>query len=380
MELECYTLSDGKYLRCGYTTGSCAAAAAKAAAWMLCTGRTVETIEIDTPKGIRLNLEVEQAKLRNGFAICGIRKDGGDDIDATHGLLICARVWRKGEEGSIEIDGGEGIGRVTLAGLDQPIGAAAINRIPREMITREVREILRQTGNHFGVRIVIYAPEGVSVAAKTYNQRLGIVGGISILGTTGIVEPMSRTALMDTIRTELKVLRAMGNGPILITPGKYGETFSQEQLGLQTGRRALCSNFLGTTLDDVAAMGFSGILLVGHLGKLVKLAGGIYDTHSRTADARMEILTAHAAMEHAPYPLLEQLMAAPTTDAAVDLLKDTGLLKPVMGRIMERLAFHLRRRTNGIPAEAVVFSNLYGILGMTSGAQKMIYDFQMGEG
>lgn len=371
MRLERYVQVGSKRLRCGYTTGTCAAAAAKAAARLLLTGKKRDAVEVQTPSGAVLSLVVEDALLAVDFASCAVRKDAGDDADATDGMLIYAAA-RRSLDCEITIEGGAGIGRVTRAGLEQPIGAAAINRVPREMIVRAVQEALVQAGAESGLSIVISAPEGERIAAKTYNARLGIVGGISILGTTGIVEPMSEAALVDTIRVELGVLRAESDRPVLITPGNYGETFARERLGIFPKRAVLCSNFIGDALDCAGGLGFSGALLVGHIGKLAKLAGGIFNTHSRVADARMEILAAHAAMAGGDAALIHALMDCATTDAALDLLDAVGLLNAVIPTLLQKIKQHAQRRLGKTPLEAVLFSNARGLLGRTDGAQALI--------
>lgn len=372
MALERYVISGAKELRCGYTTGACAAAAAKAATTMLLSGKTAEQVAITTPNGVRLILEIEDASYGADFARCAVRKDAGDDADATDGVLIYACV-RLTDTPEIEIDGGVGVGRVTCAGLDQPVGAAAINRVPRLMITRCVREALAAggRGRRAGAFVEITVPDGEAIAQRTYNSRLGIVGGISILGTTGIVEPMSTAALIDTIHVEMNVRRAQSTGPLLVTPGNYGETFADQMLHLP-GPAVLCSNYIGEAINCAVRLGFEGLLLVGHIGKLVKLAGGIFDTHSRTADARMEILTAHAALAGASHAVCAKLMACVTTDAAADLLEEAGLLDTVMQSVTEQAGMHLCRRAGALPAELVIFSNTRGVMGMTKGARSMM--------
>lgn len=370
MGLDRYVLSGGKRLRRGYTTGSCAAAAAKAAAIALLTGGTPARVEIETPEGVRLDLPVESCERGMDFVRCGVRKDGGDDIDATDGALVCAEVRLGGEE--ITVDGGEGVGRVTRPGLEQPVGAAAINIVPRLMVAHEVRDAFEEHGRRAGATVVISVPGGAEIAARTYNPRLGIVGGISILGTTGIVEPMSGAALVDTIQAELKVLRAAGTGPVVVTPGSYGETFSRETLGLLARRAVLCSNYIGETIDCAAALGFEGMLLVGHLGKFVKLAGGIFNTHSRVADARMEILAAHAGLAGADAALVKTLLDCATTDEAADLLEAAGLLAPVMRSVTNRATEQVKRRAGTLSAEVIIYSNARGVLGQSEGTGKML--------
>ena len=372
MALERYVISGAKKLRCGFTTGVCAAAAAKAATVMLISGKAVEQVAVTTPNDIRLVLEVEDASRGDGFARCAVRKDAGDDADVTDGALICASV-RLTDKPEIVIEGGMGVGRVTCPGLDQPVGAAAINRVPRLMIARCVREALADggRGGRAGAYIEITVPDGEAIAQRTFNPRLGIVGGISILGTTGIVEPMSTAALIDTIRAEMNVRRAQWAGPLLVTPGNYGETFAAQTLHL-SGPAVLCSNYIGEAVDCAVRLRFEGLLLVGHIGKLVKLAGGIFDTHSRTADARMEILTAHAALAGASRAICMKLMACVTTDAAIDLLEESGILNLVMQSVTERAGIYLCRRAGALPAELVIFSNARGVLGMTDGARSMM--------
>jgi len=375
MEVYPYCYSGGKKLRCGYTTGSCAAAAAKAAVTHLLTGKEQAAVSILLPKGIQLCLSSELCSVSPGKAVYGVRKDAGDDADVTNRLLICAEVsFFPGRE--ILVEGGEGVGRVTRPGLEQPPGAAAINQIPRRMIEQEVREGLDRFGANLGARVTVSVPDGQRAAAKTYNPRLGIVGGISILGTTGIVEPMSEAALIQTIRAELDMLRAAGDTPILLTPGNYGERFASKEIGLPLDRAALCSNFIGDALDYADHLGFTGLLLVGHIGKLVKLAAGVFQTHSRVADARMEIFAAHAALAGADRMLASALMQADTTDRAVELLEQAGLRDPVMKTIIEKIGFHLGQRLKNTPFGAVVFSNQYGILGQTLGAEQLIFQIK----
>ncbi|MDE7218481.1 MAG: cobalt-precorrin-5B (C(1))-methyltransferase CbiD, partial [Oscillospiraceae bacterium] len=242
--MEEYIVKGGKKLRLGYTTGSCAAAAAKAAAYMLLTGRRLEQVELATPKGIRLTLPVQEIRMGEKEVSCAVEKDGGDDPDVTTGALIFAAVSRK-EEPGIAIDGGEGVGRVTKAGLDQPVGAAAINSVPRRMIREGLEEIQSLTGDAGGLSVVISVPGGRELAKRTFNPRLGITGGISIIGTTGIVEPMSEQALVDTIRVELRQRRESGAEYVLLTPGNYGSDFIRDSLGIDPAIAVQTSNFIG---------------------------------------------------------------------------------------------------------------------------------------
>ncbi len=374
--LDQYVVKQNKRLRCGYTTGSCAAAAAKAAAELLLGGGPVSCVELMTPKGILLNLEVKEASRGEGWAVCAVEKDGGDDPDVTNGILVFARVERiPGETGTsgIVIDGGEGVGRVTLPGLEQPVGAAAINRVPRQMIREAVLEICEAYDYRGSLKAVISVPAGKETAKKTFNPRLGIEGGISILGTSGIVEPMSEDALIKSIEVEMKVRLSGGNPYLVVIPGNYGTVFSQNEFGLSPDRTMKCSNYVGETVDFAVANGAKGILFIGHIGKFIKLSGGIMNTHSRNADSRMELLTAAALRAGAPLPVLKEILSAATTDEGIRILKEAGFLEASMKEVMEKLGFYLRHRCrSAIETEAFVFSNEYGLLGQTPGAAALL--------
>ena len=369
--MEEYIVKDGKKLRLGYTTGSCAAAAAKAAAYMLLTGRPKDTIDLLTPKGIRLHLTVEEIKITSSEVSCAIRKDSGDDPDATRGTLVFACV-RKMDAPGVLIDGGAGIGRVTKRGLDQPGGAAAINSVPRRMIEENVREVCALCGYDGGVSVVISVPEGEALAKKTFNPRLGIVGGISILGTTGIVEPMSEQALVDTIRVELRQRRELGAEYVLLTPGNYGADFIRDSIGIDPRTAVLTSNFIGDALELSRELGFHGALLIGHIGKLVKLAGGMWNTHSKFGDCRMELLAAHAASLGLRPEKVSELLACVMCDDAIRILKEEQLYDAVLARLAGRIEFHLQHKCGEMEIGAMVFSKEYGRLCQTSCAQALL--------
>ena len=274
-------------MRYGFTTGSCAAAAAKAAAYMLLSGRQKNTITIETPKGIPYTAEILEITRGEKAVQCAVRKDGGDDPDITSGALIYAEVSLTDHTRTqvtdmrIHIDGGIGVGRVTKPGLDQPVGNAAINHVPREMIAKEVLEVCDLMDYKGNLQVIISVPEGEAIAKQTFNPRLGIVGGISILGTSGIVEPMSNQALLDTIRVELNQRRAEGFDYIAVAPGNYGLDFMKKAYGYDLDKSVKCSNFIGVTIDMAVECGFTRMLLTGHIGKLIKVAGGIMNTHSK---------------------------------------------------------------------------------------------------
>lgn len=364
-----YILKDGKKLRYGYTTGSCAAAAAKAAAQMLLTGQTVEEIALQTPKGILLHLLVEDISRGEGWVRCAIRKDGGDDPDVTNGILVYAKINKinaVAKDIEIELDGGIGVGRVTRTGLYQQPGEAAINPVPRKMILESVEEICQNHGFSGKLHVEISIPAGVELAKRTFNPRLGIEGGISVLGTSGIVVPMSEDALIASIRLEMKMHVKNGAQYLVITPGNYGAMFSRDKLDIDLTYSMKCSNYLGETLDMAEELGVKGILFISHIGKFVKVSGGIMNTHSRCADSRAELMAAQAFRAKAPMEVIGKILDSQTTEESVQILKDTGYLETTMAIMAEKIQFYLDHRTGKrIETGAIIFSNVEGVLAKT---------------
>lgn len=354
-KLEEYIVKGGRQLRMGYTTGSCAAAAARAAAEMLLTGELVYMVSLKTPSEAVITLDIELQELGENWASCAVQKDAGDDPDATDGIFIHALV-RKIPDG-IEVTGGRGIGRVTLPGLACKVGEAAINPVPMRMITEQLEAAGKKFGYGGGFSAEIFAPDGEEIARHTFNERLGIAGGISILGTGGIVEPMSEAAIVATIKAEIDQSVALGAKSLLIVPGNYGENFARKELGLSLEHSVKCSNYIGETLDYAVYRGIKKLVLVGHAGKLVKLAAGIMNTHSSVADARAEIITAHAALAGATKAQAQELMRAVTIDAADELLVKWNMAESVWSSITSKVAFQLDYRLkNRAAIEFVAFS------------------------
>lgn len=367
-----YIVKDGKKLRLGYTTGSCAAAAAKAAAWMLLSGKRKERIGLITPKGIELDLAVSDINIKRNCVSCAVQKDSGDDPDITRGAYIYASVSYSQKEG-ITVDGGEGVGRVTKRGLDRAVGEAAINSVPRQMIAENVAEVCRLTDYKGGLDVVISVPEGKTLAEKTFNPRLGIVGGISILGTTGIVEPMSEQALVDTIRTELRQRRENGADYVLLTPGNYGADFIKANIDAAPEAAVMTSNFIGESLDICRELGFKGALLVGHIGKLVKIAGGMLNTHSKYGDCRMELIAAHAGAAGLDSRGVSEILDCITCDGAIDILKRRGLCDETLSRITEKIDFIMNNRAGEtMETGAILFSKEHGFLCETQHARQIL--------
>lgn len=368
-------------MRYGFTTGSCAAAAAKAAAYMLLTGQPKKEITIETPKGILYRAQILDIRRGERAVSCAVEKDGGDDPDITTGARIYAKVFylesgECGENGNakeqkIAIEGGLGVGRVTRPGLDQPVGNAAINRVPREMIRKEVLEVCRAADHRGDLGVEISVPAGEKLCERTFNPRLGIVGGISILGTSGIVEPMSSQAILDTIRVELRQRREEGFDYVVISPGNYGLDFMRKQYGYDLDKSVKCSNFIGAAIDMAVELGFRKMLLTGHIGKLIKVAGGIMNTHSREADCRMELLAAVSIQERLESRLVYRILECATTEEAIPVLAESGKLQPVMDRIVERICDHMGRRSGGkLETDCILFANGVGELAKSREAEK----------
>lgn len=370
--MEEFQFSQGKNLRCGYTTGSCATAASKAAATMLFSHKRVEFVRIDTPKGIVLNLEPLEVELHEEYVSCAIRKDSGDDPDDTHGILVYARVERA-ETAGIEICGGVGVGHVTKPGLACAVGGPAINPTPRRMITTEVTKVLQEYGYTGGLKITISMPAGVEIAKKTFNPRLGIVGGLSVLGTSGIVEPMSEKALIETMYVEINAQKAKGNKNLLVFFGNYGEDFTRDIMKLNLADAVTCSNFVGELLDYAVFCGFETLLIIGHSGKLVKLSQGVMNTHSKYADCRTELMALQAMFHGASVEVGKEIYQCLTTDEVTKVLQREGLFEVVIQEVMAKIDYYMQHRVHGkIKTGALMFSNVYGILGRTKDADELI--------
>lgn len=369
--LEKYVSKGSKKLRCGFTTGTCAAAASAGAARMLLSGKVIENITVITPSGNSVTVGLTDIKKENDYVSCAVQKDSGDDPDVTDKILVYSTVSY--EKSGITVDGGEGVGRVTKKGLKQQIGEAAINPVPRKMIEEQLKTAASDYSYDGGLKAVISVPMGIQIAKKTFNPRLGIEGGISILGTTGIVEPMSEQALIDTISVELDVRKAQNEEFIIVTPGNYGQYFLRDNLGIAVDKCVKCSNFIGDTIDMCIEKGFKSMLLVGHIGKLSKLGCTIYNTHSRYADGRMEAFALCAALCGAERQVLENILGCITTDAALEIIKKEGIFDETIKMLEKRIDRSLKLRAKGsIEIGMITFSEEYGILCKTENADNML--------
>lgn len=362
-----------KEVRKGFTTGSCAAAATKAAAYMLLSGYGLDDIEIMTPAGISFRAKLFDIKRDDNSVTAGVIKDGGDDPDVTSGLHIVSEVFLSAEAG-VSIVGGDGIGRVTREGLDQPVGEYAINSVPREMITKELVEISALFDYEGGFLVRLSVPGGEEAAKKTFNERLGITGGISIIGTSGIVEPMSKKALLDTINLEMKQ-RRLSSDIIRMAPGNMGRDAMKKAYGCDMEEFIKCSNFIGEAVDMAVSLSFKKLLLAGHVGKLIKVAGGIMNTHSREADSRLEILSSIAIKAGGDIELSRKILDCVNTEEALQIINDvSGSLLKKTGELMaERINYYLSKRADkALETECVVYSSALGMIAESKGVKELL--------
>ena len=356
MRLEKMTPSNN--LREGITTGTCAAAAAQASVRWQISGQCPENVRVDTPSGKTVCLAVIQEE----FPACGVIKDAGDDPDVTDGCEVIVRVTLFDEKGDICFKAGEGIGKVTRPGLKVPVGEAAINPVPRQMIEKEIRYCVGDVG----AEVEISIPGGERLAAKTFNPRIGIEGGLSILGTSGIVRPMSESAVVESLKTYLSVPAAAKPEYICFVLGETGERRMREWLTAQKKTLARVefvqiSNYVGLMLDEAVRLNVKKILIGGFAGKLVKLAADIMNTHSHVADGRMETICTFAALAGAERAMIERLYACRTVTEAEQLLKDYGL-EQIWNPISDRAAEKCRLRMGGDGDVAVVLLDESGRL------------------
>lgn len=360
-----YAYVNGKKLKKGFTTGTCATAATVAAVSMILNQEREEKVTVRTASGVETIMEIQDASFGPTEASAAVQKDGGDDADATHGLLIYSTVTLLPDQTEIEIDGGQGVGRVTEKGLAIDVGLAAINPTPRRMIEQSVRELI---GSNCGARVIISVPEGEETAKLTYNSRLGIVGGISILGTTGIVNPMSEESWKAAITIELTMIYNQGYRSVVLVPGNYGEAFATETLGIPKHRIVNMSNFVGHVLKEVQRIGFTRVLMVGHMGKFVKVAAGIFSTHSKDSDARLETLVANLALMGAPLEVLQQVDQCLTTESAGDVIEAyhyEGVYQVLADKIKHRSERLLKNRKPEVSIDVVIFASQAGYLAST---------------
>ncbi|MGX9758584.1 cobalt-precorrin-5B (C(1))-methyltransferase CbiD [Clostridioides difficile] len=407
--MEEYVYIDGKKYRRGYTTGSCATGASKAAVYMMITKNEIDTINIDTPKGIPLSLNVDNVNISDSFVECSVKKDGGDDIDATHTMDIYARaeIISKIDDNNnyltlenidniniseehqselykfIRVYGGTGIGVVTKKGLNVGVGKPAINPTPLRMINQEIIKLIGSDfesilGDNNVLKITIFAPQGEKIAKKTFNPRLGIVGGISIIGTTGIVEPMSDEGWKKSLSIELQMKKEQGLDKIILVPGNHGEQFIREKLNLDIKYVVRTSNFIGYMIKEAQRIGYKKILMAGHIGKFIKVSAGIFNTHSKVADARSEILVANLALMGATSEFLHKISRCLTAEEAVELINNSEykqVYNILSNKCRDRVKQYLNEDVDDIDVEVIIFSMDKSLLGKSDNTDALVEVF-----
>ena len=337
MTIDEFNIKNGHTQRYGFTTGTTATAAAIAAAYMYLDDKK-DIVDVELPAGITLSIPIEYFQEENNFFICGVKKNAGDDPDVTDGILISAKLEFIKKENDLEFNffAGEGVGIFTKDGLALPKGEAAINPVPRQMMIDNLSRILKEAGFKGTVNITVMVENGVEIAKKTFNERLGIIGGISILGTSGLVLPMSKTALLETIEADIKFrLKNSENKTVYMAPGNIGARFLEQNFGIESKTVAIISNFIGESIDYAISNDAKEIVLCGDLGKLIKLSGGIMNTHSNDSDSRLELLASavlkHAIKNNIDFKSLEYVISnifeQKTTTGAINIIKEKKMEK-----------------------------------------------------
>ena len=332
MTIDEFNKKNGHTQRYGFTTGTSATAAAIAAAYMYLDDKK-DIVDVELPAGITLSIPIEYFKEQNNFFICGVKKNAGDDPDVTDGILISTKLEFIKKENGLEFNffAGEGVGIFTKDGLALPKGEAAINPVPRQMMIDNLSRILKEAGFSGIVNITVMVENGVEIAKKTFNERLGIIGGISILGTSGLVLPMSKTALLETIEADIKFrLNNSKERRVYLAPGNIGAKFLEKNFNINSTTVAIISNFIGESIDYSISNDAREIVLCGDLGKLIKLSGGIMNTHSNDSDSRLELLVSSVLKLcikeniQLPIQVISNIFEQKTTTGAVNIIKDNN--------------------------------------------------------
>ena len=352
----------------GYTTGSCAAGAAKGAAFGLLQGAIPDTVDLTTPADVTLKLSLIHRRVGKDFAECAVRKYSGDDPDITNGCKIYVRVKRS-EANGIRFMGGDGVGLVTKPGLQIPQGEPAINPVPRSMIKDSLKEVL---GKQSGIDVSVTVPEGKKLAKKTFNERLGIVDGISIIGTTGIVRPMSLDSFKVSLLCGLDVAKAAGHEAIVLVPGSIGETGFLKHFNISKYQVIQMSNFVGFMLDEAVKRGFSNVIIGGHPGKLAKLIRGDFNTHSSKSKPANDILIKIFKREKISSALINELNDSSTVEGMVEIIKEHNDMQ-----VFDRIADDVQSAADrNISSKAKIGTILFDMRKNIIGVSKGFKDWQ----
>ena len=337
--MQWYINVNGKLLRRGYTTGTCAAAALKASLIWSLTGVLPDSVDIRLPIGESIRIPVLWCGKESGICYCAVRKDAGDDADVTDGAVIYAGAERISEKG-VSFASAGGVGTVTEEGLPVKVGEPAINPVPRSMM----KEVLEDF-NIFSAKVYVGVEDGERIAKRTFNERLGIVGGISILGTTGIVEPFSEEAWKESLLVEMEVIKNRGYDFIVLTPGGKGEKLYKKYYG--SSRNVLiCGNYFGFAVKNAILKGFKEIYIAGSFQKVIKLAAGNFNTDSRVSDAKAEVLALYTTIFEKNYnaDLVKEILNATPFSKSIAILEKYGVdVKGVFTLIGQAVIRRLRQ-------------------------------------
>lgn len=332
MTIDEFNIKNGHTQRYGFTTGTTATAAAIGATYMYLNDKR-DMVDVELPAGITLTIPLEFVKKEKNLFTCGVKKNAGDDPDVTDGILISTKLEFIKKENGLEFNffAGEGVGVFTKDGLALPKGEAAINPVPRQMMIDNLSVILKEHGFSGIVNITVTVENGADIAKKTFNERLGIIGGISILGTSGLVLPMSKTALLQTIEADIKFrLKNSKERRVYLAPGNIGAKFLENNFNINSTTVAIISNFVGESIDYAISNDAKEIVLCGDLGKLIKLSGGIMNTHSNDSDSRLELLVAAVIKlcikekKELPIQIISNIFEQKTTTGAVNIIRDNN--------------------------------------------------------
>ncbi len=342
-------------LRTGFTTGSCATAASKACILAIQNQKIIENVDIILPKRSRLEIEIDSCEFTTNSAKCSVIKDGGDDPDVTHGAAIFVNIELTDVIGEIEIDGGEGVGRVTKPGLGLEIGSAAINPTPKKMILENVKEVGEELLEKNGIRVVVSVPKGKELGPKTDNPRIGIMGGISILGTSGIVIPYSTASFAAAIRQQISVVNTMNDDNVVLTTGGRSEDFARKIIDLPDHSFIQMGDFSGYTIKQCAKQELKKAYVAGFIGKLAKMAAGVKQTHVKGGKVDMKFLSELAKRCNAGEDTISKILGANTARNVQEIIiedKIDGFFDEVTKEACIQMRQHSEEK---IPVEVILF-------------------------
>ena len=342
-------------LRTGFTTGTCATASSKAAALAIINQKTISTVDVLLPKRDRINIKINSCEFTKNNAKCSVIKDGGDDPDVTHGAEIFVDLSLTNNVGTVEIDGGNGVGRVTKPGLGLEIDSAAINPTPKKMILENVQEVAEEILKENGIKVLISVPNGKELATKTDNPRIGILNGISILGTSGIVIPYSTASFAAAIRQQIDVVSSMNDEEVVLTTGGRSEDFAREIIKLPDHSFIQMGDFSGYTIQQCAKKSLKKAYVAGFIGKLAKMAAGVKQTHVKGGKVDMKFLSELAKRCDANSETIRKILGANTARNVQEIIMEdnvNGFFDEITKETCNQMRQHSEEK---IPVEVILF-------------------------